>query len=94
VPFGRGYTIADFTGLVTGRLSDTDVMTPHSPLNLPTTYQIYQGRMGNHTRFFNYGCKANAQFQRFICMDTQRIVLVSRGIAAREEITVDYGKAY
>ncbi|KAF2176031.1 SET domain-containing protein [Zopfia rhizophila CBS 207.26] len=94
VPFERGHAIGEFTGLITAHLSNTDVMASLSPSAPSTTYQIYQGRLGNYTRFVNHSCKANAQFQRFAWLDTQRIVLVSRGIAAGEEITVQYGEAY
>lgn len=57
-------------------------------------YQIYQGREGNYTRFVNHSCRPNSQFQRFVWMGTQRIILVSRGIEAGQEITVDYSDAY
>lgn len=42
----------------------------------PRTYQIFQGQMGNFTRFINHSCKPNSQFQRFHCS--------SRGGSRRE----------
>lgn len=57
-------------------------------------YQIWQGRQGNHTRFVNHSCRANAQFQRFAWRGAQRIVLVSRGIEAGHEVTADYSDEY
>ena len=58
------------------------------------TYQIFQGRRGNFTRFVNHSCNPNSQYERFSWMGLQRIVLVSRGIEAGNEITVDYGERY
>jgi SET domain-containing protein len=57
-------------------------------------YQIWQGRQGNHTRFVNHSCQPNSHFERFDWLGKQRIVLVSRGIEAGEEVTVDYGDTY
>lgn len=57
-------------------------------------YQIWQGRQGNFTRFVNHSCKANAQYDRFTWMNTQRVILVSKGIEAGAEVTVDYGDKY
>ncbi|KAK8101930.1 hypothetical protein PG999_012304 [Apiospora kogelbergensis] len=57
-------------------------------------YQIWQGRQGNFTRFVNHSCKANAQYQRFTWMNTQRLILVSKGIEAGSEVTVDYLDKY
>ncbi|KAK7966260.1 DEAD-domain-containing protein [Apiospora aurea] len=57
-------------------------------------YQIWQGRQGNFTRFVNHSCKANAQYHRFAWMNTQRVILVSKGIEAGAEVTVDYGDKY
>jgi ATP-dependent RNA helicase DDX49/DBP8 len=91
VAFDRGSAIGEFTGLITRGLQNLDVMdsaTPHSK------YQIWQGRQGNYTRFINHSCKANAQFQRFVWCNTQRVVLVSKGIEAGTEITVDYSDRY
>jgi len=58
------------------------------------SYQIWQGRQGNHTRFVNHSCQPNSQYERFVWLGTQRIVLVSKGIEAGEEITVDYSDTY
>ncbi|KAJ1329273.1 hypothetical protein MN608_06006 [Microdochium nivale] len=57
-------------------------------------YQIWQGRQGNFTRFVNHSCNANAQYQTFTWLGTQRIILVSKGIDAGNEITVDYSDKY
>lgn len=57
-------------------------------------YQIYQGNMGNYTKFVNHSCVPNSQFERFNWLGTQRIILVSKGIEAGEEVTVDYSDEY
>ncbi|KAK7911120.1 hypothetical protein PG985_013601 [Apiospora marii] len=57
-------------------------------------YQIWQGRQGNFTRFVNHSCNPNAQYHRFTWMNTQRVILVSKGIEAGAEVTVDYGDKY
>lgn len=57
-------------------------------------YQIYQGQMGNFTRFINHSCRPNSQFERFYWRGRERIVVVSRGVAAGQEVTVDYSDRY
>ncbi|KAK8041044.1 hypothetical protein PG994_014051 [Apiospora phragmitis] len=57
-------------------------------------YQIWQGSQGNFTRFVNHSCNPNAQYHRFTWMNTQRVILVSKGIEAGAEVTVDYGDKY
>ncbi|KAI5204985.1 SET domain-containing protein [Aureobasidium subglaciale] len=89
-PFERGVAIGEFTGLITKGLEGMDVMQAEAEQR----YQIYQGREGNYTRFVNHSCRPNSQFQRFVWLGTQRIILVSRGIEAGQEITVDYSDAY
>ncbi|KAH6656958.1 hypothetical protein BKA67DRAFT_553832 [Truncatella angustata] len=89
--FERGAPIGEFVGLITKGLRDVDVMESSTPTS---SYQIWQGRQGNFTRFVNHSCKANAQYQRFSWMNTQRIILVSKGIDAAMEITVDYSEKY
>ncbi|THV69189.1 SET domain-containing protein [Aureobasidium pullulans] len=89
-PFERGVAIGEFTGLITKGLEGMDVMQAEAEQR----YQIYQGREGNYTRLVNHSCRPNSQFQRFVWMGTQRIILVSRGIEAGQEITVDYSDAY
>ncbi|KAK6008157.1 hypothetical protein QM012_000060 [Aureobasidium pullulans] len=89
-PFERGVAIGEFTGLITKGLEGIDVMQAEAEQR----YQIYQGREGNYTRFVNHSCRPNSQFQRFVWMGSQRIILVSRGIEAGQEITVDYSDAY
>lgn len=91
--FERGAPVGEFVGVVTKGLSDVDVM--ESAVNASAAkYQIWQGRQGNFTRFVNHSCKANAQYQRFTWLGTQRIVLVSKGIEAGSEISVDYSDKY
>ncbi|WDK14588.1 SET domain-containing protein [Colletotrichum graminicola] len=90
-PFDRGAAIGEFVGLITKGLQNMDVMDSSAGMR---AYQIWQGRQGNFTRFVNHSCKSNAQFQRFVWMSTQRIVLVSKGIEAGHEITVDYSGSY
>ena len=89
--FEKGWAVGEFVGLITSGLIGKDVMvgqTDHA------TYQIWQGRQGNHTRFVNHSCQPNSHFERFVWMGKQRIVLVSKGIEAGEEVTVDYGQTY
>ena len=89
--FDKGWAVGEFIGLITSGLEGKDVMigqTDHA------TYQIWQGRQGNHTRFVNHSCQPNSHFERFIWLGKQRIVLVSKGIEAGEEVTVDYGNTY
>ncbi|WPG98481.1 SET domain-containing protein [Acrodontium crateriforme] len=89
--FERGSAIGEFIGLITSGLSGLDVMVGQTQR---ATYQIWQGRAGNHTRFVNHSCAPNAQFERFTWKGVQRVVLVSKGIEAGEEITVDYTDSY
>ncbi|KAM3157100.1 SET domain-containing protein [Botrytis cinerea] len=89
--FARGSAIGEFVGLITKGMEGKDVMQSKSTKN---QYQIYQGRMGNHTRFVNHSCAPNSQFQKFHWLGTERIVLVSKGIEAGKEITVDYSHEY
>lgn len=89
--FERGSAIGEFIGLITSGLSGLDVMVGQTER---ATYQIWQGRSGNHTRFVNHSCAPNAQFERFTWKGVQRVVLVSKGIEAGEEITVDYTDSY
>lgn len=89
--FERGAAIGELVGLITSGVRHLDVMEGATPL---AKYQIWQGRMGNYTRFANHSCKANAQSSTFTWLDTQRVILVSKGIEAGAEITVDYGDKY
>lgn len=90
-PFERGSTIGEFVGLITKDVRHLDVI--HSS-TATSSYQIWQGRQGNFTRFINHSCKANAQFAQFTWLDTQHVILVSKGIEAGAEIFVDYGDRY
>ncbi|KAI1124481.1 hypothetical protein F5Y10DRAFT_249363 [Nemania abortiva] len=89
--FERGAAVGEFVGVITKGLQDVDVMENTTG---SSHYQIWQGRQGNFTRFVNHSCNANAQYQQFTWLDTQRIVLVSKGIEAGSEITVDYSGKY
>ncbi|KFA46882.1 hypothetical protein S40293_03651 [Stachybotrys chartarum IBT 40293] len=91
VPFERGVAIAEFLGLVTQGVQDEDVLDSQVH---GRSYQIWQRRQGNLTRFVNHSCKPNAQFQTFTWLGTQHVLLVSKGINAYTEITVDYSKSY
>lgn len=90
-PFERGAAVGEFVGQVTSGLANLDVMVGETDR---ATYQIHQGRQGNHTRFVNHSCQPNTQYERFVWLGMQRIVLVSKGIEAGEEITVDYSDTY
>lgn len=90
-PFDRGTAIGEFVGLITNGLDGVDTMQAAADQG---GYQIWQGREGNHTRFVNHSCRPNSQFQRFVWIGVQRVVLVSRGIDAGQEITVDYSDSY
>ncbi|KAL3459095.1 hypothetical protein BJX64DRAFT_265275 [Aspergillus heterothallicus] len=87
----RGTALAEFTGLITSSISGLDVMIGGSR---GRTYQIYQGTMGNFTRFINHSCRPNSQFQRFYWRGTERIIVVSKGVVAGAEVTVDYSDRY
>ncbi|CEL08104.1 hypothetical protein ASPCAL11257 [Aspergillus calidoustus] len=89
--FERGAAVGEFVGLVTAGIDGVDVMVGEAS---GQSYQIFQGQMGNFTRFINHSCHPNAQFQRFCWMGTERILVVSRGITAGSEITVDYSDEY
>lgn len=89
--FERGAAIGEFVGQVTSGVANLDVMVGSTDR---ASYQIWQGRQGNYTRFVNHSCQPNSQFERFIWLGTQRIVLVSKGIEAGEEVTVDYSDTY
>ncbi|KAF2628087.1 DEAD-domain-containing protein [Macroventuria anomochaeta] len=89
--FERGAAIGELVGLITRGMSGLDVMDSSTPLS---NYQIWQGRIGNYTRFANHSCKPNAQSSNFTWLDTQRVLIVSKGIEAGAEITLDYGDKY
>lgn len=89
--FERGTAIGELVGLITKGVSGRDVMDSSTPLS---NYQIWQERIGNYTRFANHSCKANAQSSTFTWLDTQRVLIVSKGIEAGTEITLDYGDKY
>ncbi|KAF1925556.1 DEAD-domain-containing protein [Didymella exigua CBS 183.55] len=89
--FERGSAIGELVGLITKGVSGRDVMDSSTPLS---SYQIWQERIGNYTRFANHSCKANAQSSTFTWLDTQHVLIVSKGIEAGAEITLDYGDKY
>ncbi|KAL4979520.1 hypothetical protein BDW66DRAFT_168598 [Aspergillus desertorum] len=90
-PFDRGTAIGEFSGLITSGITGVDVMIGGSK---ERPYQIFQGRTGNFTRFINHSCRPNSQFQRFYWRGKERIIVVSRGVPAGAEITVDYSEGY
>jgi ATP-dependent RNA helicase DDX49/DBP8 len=90
--FERGAPIGEFVGLVTKGLQDVDVMQGQGAADVE--YQIYQGRMGNFTRFINHSCNPNSQLEQFTWLGLQRTVIVSKGVPAGKEITVDYSGRY
>ncbi|PGH11479.1 hypothetical protein AJ79_04854 [Helicocarpus griseus UAMH5409] len=87
----RGTAIGEFVGCITSGIEGVDVMIAGSPTR---QYQIYQGQMGNFTRFVNHSCRPNCQFQRFYWLGMERIIIVSRGVPAGTELTVDYSSHY
>ncbi|KAB8223395.1 hypothetical protein BDV33DRAFT_189028 [Aspergillus novoparasiticus] len=89
--FDRGIAIGEFTGLITKGIEGVDVMLGGTRTR---TYQVFQGQMGNFTRFINHSCRPNSQFQRFYWRGKERIIVVSRGVTAGSEITVDYSDHY
>jgi len=89
--FERGTAVGEFVGVITKGLLDVDVMESRIGSK---SYQICQGQQGNFTRFVNHSCNANSQYQKFTWLNTERIILVSKGIEAGSEITVDYSENY
>ncbi|EAS37569.3 SET domain-containing protein [Coccidioides immitis RS] len=87
----RGAAIAEFVGFITNGIEGLDVMAGGSKMQ---GYQIFQGQMGNFTRFINHSCHPNSQFQKFYWRGREHIIVVSRGILAGNEITVDYSDHY
>ena len=87
-PFEKGWAVGEFVGQITNGLQGLDVFVDQTER---ARYQIYQGRQGNHTRFVNHSCEPNSHYEHFAWLGKQRTVLVSKGIEAGEEVTVDYG---
>ncbi|KAK5733386.1 hypothetical protein LTR17_009758 [Elasticomyces elasticus] len=83
--FETGTAVGEFVGQITKGLANMDVMVGQTD---QTTYQIWQGRRGNHTRFINHSCRPNSEYERFVWPGLQRIVLVSK------QVTVDYSDTY
>lgn len=90
--FERGAPVGEFVGLITKDLQDVDVMQGQGAAGVE--YQIYQGRVGNYTRFINHSCNPNSQLEQFTWLGMQRTIVVSKGIAAGREITIDYSGRY
>lgn len=91
--FPRGNAVGEFVGLITKGLSHIDVMQSRASED-GEPYQIWQGRCGNFTRFINHSCEPNCQFQTFSWLGVQRILVVSKGVPAGKELTVDYSSRY
>lgn len=87
----KGEALGEFVGQITKGVAGADVMFGQTD---KATYQIWQGERGNYTRFVNHSCRPNSQYEHFNWCGTQRIVLVSLGIKAGDEITVDYSDTY
>lgn len=49
-----GLAVGEFVGLITAGIKGLDVMVGQTE---NATYQIWQGKMGNHTRFVNHSCE-------------------------------------
>lgn len=90
--FPRGTAIGEYVGLITKGLANTDVM--QSQVGDREPYQIWQGRCGNFTRFINHSCEPNCQFQAFSWLGVQRMLVISKGVPAGKELTVDYSSRY
>ena len=90
--FQRGVPVGEFVGVVTKGLEDMDVMQCEGMPGV--TYQIWQGRKGNFTRFINHSCLPNCQFQTFVWLGVQRTIVVSKGVTAGQELTIDYSDRY
>jgi ATP-dependent RNA helicase DDX49/DBP8 len=90
--FERGAPVGEFVGFVTKGLEDVDVMQCEGAASV--TYQIYQGKQGNFTKFINHSCVPNSQFQNFVWLGVQRTVVVSKGLSAGSEVTVDYSDGW
>ncbi|RHZ55386.1 hypothetical protein CDV55_103869 [Aspergillus turcosus] len=84
VNFDRGAAIGEFVGLITNGISGVDVMVGGTK---GRTYQIYQGEMGNFTRFINHSCRPNSQFQRFYWRGQERIISAITAIIMMETQT-------
>ncbi|KAM0351266.1 hypothetical protein ACHAP4_009405 [Fusarium culmorum] len=73
VSFERGTAIGEFVGLITKDIEEQDVMDSQVG---GRRYQIWQGKQGNFTRFANHSCKPNAQFEKFVWLGTQHILMI------------------
>lgn len=89
--FEKGWAVGEFVGEITTGIKGLDVMIDRTDR---AGYQVWQGRAGNHTRFVNHSCTPNTHYERFVWLGKQRTVLVSDGVEAGNEITVDYGERY
>ena len=83
--------VGEFAGQVTSGINSLDCMVDETDR---AVYQIWQGKQGNFTRFINHSCQPNTEYKHFVWLGKQRYVLLSKGIEAGQEITVDYGETY
>lgn len=90
--FARGTAIGEFVGLITKGLQNIDVMQAQTGQSLP--YQIWQGRQGDYTQFINHSCQPNCQFQTFSWLGIERVIVISKGVPADAELTVDHSGNY
>ncbi|KAF8472705.1 hypothetical protein BDZ91DRAFT_790552 [Kalaharituber pfeilii] len=91
LPLAAGAGVGEFVGTITKGLRGVDVMEGGVD---PNKYQISQARRGNFTRFINHSCNPNTHFERFVWLGIERIIIVSNGVKAGTEITVDYSNGY
>ncbi|RPB27456.1 SET domain-containing protein [Terfezia boudieri ATCC MYA-4762] len=91
LPIPAGAGVGEFVGTITRGLRGVDVMEGGIE---PDKYQISQARRGNFTRFINHSCKPNTHFKVFVWLGIERIIIVSNGVKAGTEITVDYSNGY
>ncbi|KAF8428218.1 hypothetical protein EV426DRAFT_332991 [Tirmania nivea] len=91
LPIPAGAGVGEFVGTITRGLRGVDVMEGGIE---PNKYQISQARRGNFTRFINHSCNPNTQFKVFIWLGIERIIIVSNGVKAGTEVTVDYSNGY
>ena len=61
-PFEKGWAVAEFVGQITAGVKGVDVMFDKTDRS---TYQVWQGRQGNCTRFINHSCKSCQRAQGF-----------------------------
>ncbi|KAL4773305.1 hypothetical protein BDW60DRAFT_216073 [Aspergillus nidulans var. acristatus] len=87
--FEREAAVGEFIGVVTAGIDGVYVMVGEAS---GQSYQIFQGQMGNFTRFINHSCHPNAQFQQFCWMDMELILVIA--VDYSDEYWKDLDKQY